>query len=216
MSVWDILACCFLLHPAREAVVIQACLLHKATCTLMRCFCMCQVEIHNQGGTMYDQAFGGFLSAIRQKDLSLLRSSFSDAVKTYEAARLVAARAKPTPQSAWDASQPWLTRAQWAPMNSADIIRAVQHEQPDQVRHALLKATCHLGTMLSGVDAQDGIWCPLKVTQRNLGKGLSGIMRRQRKSSYIEAGLLHLHSFEPRTSLPTRVCWPHLLWFICA
>lgn len=82
---------------------------------------------------MYDKAFESFLSAVRTKDPSLLRSSYSDAVKTYEVARMVAARAKPTPQSVWNASQPWVTRAQWAPMNSGEIIRAVQQEQPDQV-----------------------------------------------------------------------------------
>ncbi len=95
-----------------------------------------QVEINRQGEAMYDATFGAFLQAIRTKTPTLLRSSFADALKTYQTTRWIADASRQTTQSAWNAPVPWVTRAQPSWTNAAaDIIKEAQNEQPEQVRH---------------------------------------------------------------------------------
>ena len=99
-----------------------------------------QVEINKQGEAMYDAAFGTFLQAIRQKDPKILRSSFADALKTYEATRWIADASQPTPQSAWNAPSPWVTRAQPSWTNAAaEVIQEAQEQQPEQVQQTHIK-----------------------------------------------------------------------------
>ncbi|KAK9832928.1 hypothetical protein WJX74_001899 [Apatococcus lobatus] len=93
-----------------------------------------EVEINKQGEAMYDAAFGTFLQAIREKDPKILRSSFADALKTYEATRWIADASQPTPQSAWNAPAPWVTRAQPSWTNAAaEVIQEAKEQQPEQV-----------------------------------------------------------------------------------
>lgn len=85
---------------------------------------------------MYDAAFGTFLQAVREKNANLLRSSFSDALKTYEATRWIADASQPTPQSAWNAPAPWVTRTQPFRINAAaEVIQEARQQQPEQVRY---------------------------------------------------------------------------------
>ena len=97
--------------------------------------CSVQVDINRQGEAMYDATFGAFLQAIRTKNPSLLRSSFADALKTYQTTRWIADASRQTSQSAWNAPVPWVTRAQPSWTNAAaDIIKEAQDEQAEQVR----------------------------------------------------------------------------------
>ena len=94
-----------------------------------------QVEINRQGEAMYDATFGAFLEAIRSKNPALLRSSFPDALKTYQTTRWIADASIQTARSAWNAPAPWVTRAQPSYINAAaDVIKEAQDEQAEQVR----------------------------------------------------------------------------------
>lgn len=100
-----------------------------------------QVAINKQGEAMYDAAFGTFLQAVREKNPKILRSSFSDALKTYEATRWITDASQPTPQSAWNAPTPWVTRAQPFRMHAAaEVVQEAQQQQPEQVQSAMYKA----------------------------------------------------------------------------
>ena len=97
-----------------------------------------QVEITHECEAMYDSAFAAFLQAVRTKDPTMMKSSFGDALKTYQTTKWIADASMQTPQSAWDAPNPWVTSANkscWSGSMS-DVVQETRQQQsaePGQV-----------------------------------------------------------------------------------